>query len=58
VKNIRRVLLFVLLFGTMLIFGIFVEKIGYMRTLLLSSCIVLAVFIAGFLLGEKGIYLL
>jgi len=41
-----------------LVCGLFVEKIGYMRTLLLSAFIVLAVFITGFLLGEKGIYLL
>jgi fucose permease len=41
-----------------LVCGLFVEKIGYMRTLLLSAFIVLAVFIIGFLLGEKGIYLL
>jgi len=41
-----------------LVCGLFVEKIGYMRALLFSASIVLAVFIAGFLLGEKGIYLL
>jgi fucose permease len=41
-----------------LVCGLFVEKVGYMRALLFSAFIVLAVCIAGFLLGEKGIYLL
>jgi len=49
---------FLLFTVSRLVCGLFVEKIGYMRTLLLSASIVLAVFIAGFLLGEKGIYLL
>jgi len=49
---------FLLFTVSRLVCGLFVEKIGYMRTLLFSASIVLAVFIAGFLLGEKGIYLL
>jgi len=49
---------FLLFTVSRLVCGLFVEKIGYLRTLLFSSSIVLAVFIAGFLLGEKGIYLL
>jgi len=49
---------FLLFTVSRLVCGLFVEKIGYMRTLLLSAFIVLAVFVAGFLLGEKGIYLL
>ena len=38
--------------------GIFVERIGYMRTLLGVAVIVLAIFTAGFCLGERGIYIL
>jgi fucose permease len=49
---------FLLFTVSRLVCGLFVEKIGYMRTLLFSAFIVLAVFTAGFLLGEKGIYLL
>jgi len=49
---------FLLFTVSRLVCGLFVEKIGYMRALLLSAFIVLAVFITGFLLGEKGIYLL
>jgi fucose permease len=49
---------FMLFTVSRLVCGLLVEKIGYMRALLFSSFIVLTVFIAGFLLGEKGIYLL
>jgi fucose permease len=41
-----------------LVCGLFVEKIGYMRTLLGVSLMILAVFFAGFFLGEKGILVL
>jgi fucose permease len=49
---------FLLFTVSRLVCGLFVEKIGYMRTILIAAFIVLAIFIAGFLLGEKGIYLL
>jgi fucose permease len=49
---------FLLFTVSRLVCGLFVEKIGYTRTLLSSAFIVLAIFITGFLLGEKGIYLL
>jgi fucose permease len=41
-----------------LVCGLFVEKIGYMRTLLGVSLIILVVFCVGFFLGEKGIFML
>jgi len=41
-----------------LVCGIFIEKIGYMQTLLGVSVIALLLFCAGFFLGEKGIYVL
>ena len=41
-----------------LVCGLFVEKIGYLRTLLGVSIIVLVIFCAGFFLGERGIYVL
>jgi fucose permease len=41
-----------------LVCGLFVEKIGYMRTLLGVSFIILVVFCVGFFLGEKGIFVL
>ena len=49
---------FLLFTVSRLVCGLFVEKIGYMRALLFSAFMVLAVFIAGFFLGGKGIYLL
>ncbi|MDR2477799.1 MAG: MFS transporter [Treponema sp.] len=41
-----------------LVCGVFVEKIGYMRSLLGLAVIILAVFLAGFCLGEKGVFVL
>jgi fucose permease len=41
-----------------LISGLFIEKIGYIRALLGAVFIVLAIFITGFFLGEKGIFIL
>ena len=41
-----------------LICGPFVERIGYIRSLLGIAFIILAVFAAGFCLGERGIYVL
>jgi fucose permease len=41
-----------------LICGPFVERIGYVRSLLGVAIITLAIFITGFCLGEKGIYVL
>jgi fucose permease len=41
-----------------LVCGLFVEKIGYMRTLLGVSIIILVIFCIGFFLGEKGIFVL
>ena len=41
-----------------LVCGLFVERIGYIRTLLGVAFIVLAIFVTGFFLGEKGIHLL
>lgn len=41
-----------------LVCGPLVERIGCIRTLLGVGFIILAVFIAGFLLGERGIYML
>ena len=41
-----------------LICGLFVEKIGYMKTLLGIAVIVLIIFCVGFFLGEKGIIIL
>jgi fucose permease len=41
-----------------LVCGIFVERIGYMRSIIGVSFIICAVFITGFLLGANGIYVL
>ena len=41
-----------------LICGPFIERIGYTRTLLGVAFIILAIFFAGFFLGERGIYVL
>ena len=41
-----------------LVCGPLVERIGYIRTLLGAAFIVLAIFAAGFFLGERGIYVL
>jgi fucose permease len=41
-----------------LICGPFVEKIGYIRSFLASSFIIFAIFVTGFCLGERGIYVL
>ena len=41
-----------------LICGPLVEKIGYMRTLLGISIIVLFIFCAGFIIGQRGIFIL
>jgi fucose permease len=41
-----------------LVCGFFVEKIGYMRTLMGVSLITLVIFCTGFFLGEKGIFVL
>ena len=41
-----------------LICGLFIEKIGYIRSLLGASVIVLIIFVAGFFMGEQGIHVL
>lgn len=41
-----------------LVCGAFVERIGYIRSLTGLACIILLVFIAGFCLGARGIYVL
>ncbi|MDR0584688.1 MAG: MFS transporter [Treponema sp.] len=41
-----------------LVCGAFVERIGYIRSLTGLACIILLIFIAGFCLGERGIYIL
>jgi fucose permease len=41
-----------------LVCGAFVERIGYMRSLTGIACIILLIFIAGFCLGARGIYVL
>jgi fucose permease len=41
-----------------LVCGLFVERIGYMRSIQGSAFIVLAIFIAGFFFGSRGIYVL
>jgi fucose permease len=38
--------------------GAFVERIGYLRSLIGLACIILLIFIAGFCLGARGIYVL
>jgi MFS family permease len=38
--------------------GLFVERIGYMNSLLGVTFITLAIFVAGFLLGQRGIHVL
>ena len=38
--------------------GFLVERIGYMRSLIGLGCIILAIFITGFCLGARGIYVL
>jgi fucose permease len=41
-----------------LICGPFVERIGYIRSLLASAFIIFAIFVTGFCMGERGIYVL
>lgn len=41
-----------------LICGAFVERIGYLRSLIGLACIILVIFIAGFCLGSRGMYVL
>jgi fucose permease len=41
-----------------LICGILIERIGYMRSITGVACIIAAIFIAGFLMGTNGIYIL
>jgi fucose permease len=41
-----------------LVCGVFVERIGYMRSLTGLACIIMLIFIGGFCLGAKGIYVL
>jgi fucose permease len=41
-----------------LVCGPLIERIGYIRTLLGAAFIILAIYIIGFFLGEKGIYVL
>jgi fucose permease len=41
-----------------LICGPFVERIGYIRSLLASALLIFTIFVVGFCLGEKGIYVL
>jgi fucose permease len=38
--------------------GLLVERVGYMRSLIGVGCIILAIFITGFCLGARGIYVL
>jgi MFS family permease len=49
---------FLLFTVSRLVCGLFVERIGYIRSLLGAAIITLAVFIVGFSLGAKGIYLM
>ena len=41
-----------------IICGPLVERIGYIRTLLGVACVIFVIFLAGFFLGAKGIYVL
>lgn len=49
---------FILFTISRLVSGFAIEKIGYLRSLLIAASVSLAIFIAGFALGAKGIYVL
>jgi fucose permease len=51
-------LFFICFTASRLICGMLVEKIGYVRSLIGVSVIIFVLFIIGFCLGERGIYLL
>jgi fucose permease len=41
-----------------LLSGFAIEKIGYMRSLIIAALAVVFIFVLGFILGEKGVYIL
>ena len=49
---------FILFTISRLVSGFAIEKIGYVRSIFISSLIVILIFILGFLLGARGIYIL
>ena len=41
-----------------LLSGVLLEKVGYMRSLIIAAAVAVALFAAGFALGERGVWLL